>query len=96
LDRCSHSIGKRLRSTSGRFPLDFPPEAIAQLKQLAEWIAKYGDSVYGTRGGPIAPQKWGVTTKKGDKIFSHIKDAEATAGEEISLPELKGKVKRAD
>ena len=74
---------------------EFPPEAIAQLKQLGAWIAEYGDSVYGTRGGPVAPQKWGVTTQKGSKVYVHITDATATAGEEIALPELKGRVKRA-
>lgn len=73
----------------------FPPEAIAQLKQLAEWTASYGDSIYGTRGGPIPPQKWGVTTQKGNRIYVHILDADATEGEEIVLPELKGKVKKA-
>jgi alpha-L-fucosidase len=74
---------------------EFPPEAIAQLKQLGAWIAEYGDSIYGTRGGPVAPQKWGVTTQKGSKVYVHITDATATAGEEIFLPELKGRVKSA-
>lgn len=26
------------------------------------------------RGGPIEPQKWGVSTKKGNKVYLHIVD----------------------
>ena len=42
------------------------------LRAVGEWVAKYGDSIYGTRGGPLAPADWGVTTQKGNKIYVHI------------------------
>lgn len=73
----------------------FPPEAVQQLQQLSGWTSKYGSSIYGTRGGPIAPQKWGVTTRRGDKIYVHILDNEAQNGEEIVLTGLSAKVKKA-
>jgi len=51
-------------------------EPTERLEQTGKWLATYGDSVYGTRGGPIAPQRWGVSTTKGSKgdqrIFLHI------------------------
>jgi alpha-L-fucosidase len=43
-----------------------------RLHAVGEWLAKYGDSIYGTRGGPIAPADWGVTTQKGNKIYVHV------------------------
>jgi alpha-L-fucosidase len=51
---------------------EFPPEAIANLQQVGKWLQRNGESIYGTRGGPMAPQPWGVTTTKGDRIFVHI------------------------
>jgi alpha-L-fucosidase len=48
------------------------PEFIARLKGMGEWLDRYGDSIYGTRGGPIAPRPWGTTTRKGNKVYIHI------------------------
>ena len=73
----------------------FPPEAVEQLRQLGQWTSKYGDSIYGTRGGPVAPQKWGVTTRNGDKVYVHILEPEAASGEEILLTGLTGTIKSA-
>jgi alpha-L-fucosidase len=39
---------------------------------MGEWLAQYGDSIYGTRGGPIAPHPWGVTTQKANKVYVHV------------------------
>jgi alpha-L-fucosidase len=51
-----------------------PPEFVERLHQMGEWLDKNGESVYGTRGGPIAPHPWGVTTQKGNKVYVHILD----------------------
>ena len=48
------------------------PEFIATLKEMGAWLEKNGETVYGTRGGPVSPKSWGVTTWKGNKIFVHI------------------------
>ena len=42
-----------------------------RLRAVGEWLTKYGDAIYGTRGGPLAPADWGVTTQKGDKVYVH-------------------------
>jgi alpha-L-fucosidase len=47
-------------------------EFVTRLHTIGEWMSRYGDSIYGTRGGPIAPGDWGATTQKGDKIFVHV------------------------
>jgi alpha-L-fucosidase len=47
-------------------------ECIDTLKIIGEWLDKYGETIYGSRGGPVAPRDWGVTTQKGNKVFAHI------------------------
>jgi alpha-L-fucosidase len=73
----------------------FPPEVVKQLTEMGQWTKRYGDSLYGTRGGPVAPQPWGVTTQKQGKVFVHVLNKEAAAGDAIALPGLTAKVKRA-
>ena len=48
------------------------PEFRKTLSEIGAWTKQYGESIYGTRSGPIAPPVWGVTTKKGKTIYVHI------------------------
>jgi len=49
-------------------------EFVERLHEMGQWMKKNGDSIYGTRGGPIAPQVWGVTTQKEGRVFIHVLD----------------------
>ena len=68
------------------------PEAVERLKGIGQWLQVYGRSIYGTRGGPVAPQKWGVTTHRGNTVFVHVLDATVTV---VSLPPLGARVSMA-
>ena len=59
------------------------PEFVERLQELGMWMRKNGESIYGTRGGPIEPMSWGVTTQKENKIYLHILNWEK---EPISIP----------
>jgi alpha-L-fucosidase len=48
------------------------PEFTDTLKLVGDWLAKYGESIYGTRGKVMPPQTWGVLTKKDDNIYIHV------------------------
>ena len=48
------------------------PEAVTRLREVGRWLERFGVSIYGTRGGPIAPRDWGVTTQRGDSVFVHV------------------------
>ncbi len=48
------------------------PEHVALLKQMGEWLKMNGETIYGTRGGPLTARDWGVTTQKGNKVYVHI------------------------
>jgi alpha-L-fucosidase len=50
------------------------PEAAARLREMGRWLSTYGTSVFATRGGPITPRPWGVTTHRNDTIFVHVLD----------------------
>jgi alpha-L-fucosidase len=51
------------------------PEFVTRLQEMGAWTWKNGESIYGTRGGPIGPRPWGVTTRKGDRVYVHVLDA---------------------
>jgi alpha-L-fucosidase len=47
-------------------------EFVTRLHAVGGWLARFGGVIYGTRGGPVAPADWGVTTQKGDKVYVHV------------------------
>ena len=49
-----------------------PEVAVQRMKEMGEWMAVNGESVYGTTAGDIPQQDWGCTTRKGDRLFVHI------------------------
>ena len=58
---------------------ELPAVAVERLKEMGEWLAKYGDTIYGTEAGDVKPQQWGCTTRKGNKLYIHIFELEDEA-----------------
>ncbi len=56
---------------------------IDRLKEMGNWLKKYGKSVYGTTGGPYKPTNWISSTRKGDKIYLHLFSLE---NDELKIP----------
>jgi alpha-L-fucosidase len=50
------------------------PEFVKRLAEVGEWLKAKGETIHGTRGGPLPPRPWGVTTQKGDRVFVHVLD----------------------
>jgi len=48
------------------------PRQVERLKEMGEWLNKYGLSIYGVRGGPFKPGAWGASTCKGNNIYVHV------------------------
>jgi alpha-L-fucosidase len=61
------------------------PEFVQTLGLVGAWTERYGDSIYGTRGGPVPPQSWGVTTHKDNRVFVHVLDWQQDS---VLIPEL--------
>lgn len=52
---------------------EIQPEFVDRLEAVGNWLKTHGETIYGTRGGIIPPQEWGVSTKKGDtRHFLHV------------------------
>ncbi len=64
-----------------------PPKVVERLREIGEWMEKNGESIYGTRGGPIQPMDrvYG-STYKDNKIYIHIQDYEKFKN--LTLPAL--------
>jgi alpha-L-fucosidase len=53
---------------------ELQPENVQTYEEIGEWMSTYGESIYGTRGGPISPRPWGVTTQKDGTVYVHVLD----------------------
>ena len=65
------------------------PRQSGRLRELGAWLGKYGESIYGTRGGPWLPGKRIASTRKGDNIYVHLFDCQ---GGPLALRNLPVKV----
>jgi len=61
------------------------PRQVERLKEMGQWLTRYGESIYGTRGGPFSRGRWGATTYQGNTIYVHILDADQDT---ITLPPI--------
>jgi alpha-L-fucosidase len=68
------------------------PEFVTRLQEIGRWLERNGEAVYGTRGGPVSPRPWGVTTRKGNTVYVHLLDWEDEA---LALPTLGARVASA-
>lgn len=64
------------------------PECVTLLKEMGEWMHKYGYTIYGTKGGFIKPQPWGAVTNKNKTYYIHILDNNLTSLT-FNLPNIK-------
>ena len=69
---------------------ELPAIAVERMKEMGEWMQQYGETIYGTRQGDVAPHSWGVSTRKGNRLFIHILEWQDNR---LYLP-LKAKVKK--
>ncbi len=71
---------------------ELPAVAIERLKAIGDWMKVYGETIYGSRGGDVTPRDWGVTTRKGNKLYVHILNLKDKG---LFLPLTTAKVKSA-
>ena len=68
------------------------PEAVERLKDMGRWMDRFGNSIHGTRAGPITPRDWGVTTQRGDTIFVHVLN---WSDRQLAIPALPSRITSA-
>jgi alpha-L-fucosidase len=65
------------------------PEQANRLKDVGDWLAKYGESLMETRGGPYKPTTDFACTRKDKAIYLHFLKR---SGDVIKLPALSAKI----
>ena len=68
------------------------PDQVARLHGIGDWLGKYGQSIYSTRGGPYLPADYGVSTCHDKTIYLHLLKAPDGL---VKLPPLPIKVQSA-
>ncbi len=79
LEQCLHNLirsaggdGNLLLNVGPRPDGTIEPLQVERLKEMGQWLVKYGYTIYGTRGGPFKPADWCVSTRKGNSIYLHV------------------------
>ena len=65
------------------------PRQVTRLEEMGDWLEKYGQSIYATRGGPFKTTARLASTHKGDTVYLHILQ---WPGDTITLPRLPKKI----
>ena len=65
------------------------PPQVQRLKEIGEWLGKYGESIYATRGGPFLPGDYGASTHRDKTIYVHVLK---WAGDKLVLPAIPAKI----
>ena len=61
------------------------PEFRERLAEMGAWLRANGESIYGTRAGPVTPRSWGVTTQTATRVYVHVLD---WSDELLALPKI--------
>jgi alpha-L-fucosidase len=65
------------------------PPQVERLKEIGEWLGKYGESIYATRGGPFLPGDYGASTHRDKTIYVHVLK---WTGDKLVLPVIPAKI----
>lgn len=89
LVRCAGGDGNLALNTNPMPNGEIEPRQVERLREIGQWLRQYGESIYGTRGGPIPPGPWGACTFRQDRIYVHVLKWD---GDRVTLPPIPGKV----
>ena len=96
LEQCIHTLvntaggGGNLLLNVGPMPNgQIEARQVGRLKEIGDWLERYGHTIYGTRGGPFKPDDWGASTHWENKIYLHVLNA---PDETLVLPPLAQKI----
>jgi alpha-L-fucosidase len=92
LIRCAGCDGNMLLNVGPMPNGEISPEQVSVIRETGVWLAKNGNTIYGTRGGPWMPGKLGVSTYSGNMVYLHILSRVA---ETLELPAIPAKIVKA-
>lgn len=89
LIRCAGGDGNLLFNVGPMPDGRIEPRQEARLREMGAWLGAYGQTIYGTRGGPWKPNASVASTRRGSTIFVHILK---WSGETVILPNIPAKI----
>jgi alpha-L-fucosidase len=89
LVQCATGDGNLLLNIGPMPTGEIEPRQVERLKEIGRWLEKFGESIYGTRGGPGPNGPWGGCTFKGNTVYVHVLQQTDDA---IKIPALPGKI----
>ena len=90
LARCAGGDGNLLLNVGPMPDGRIEPRQVEVLKGVGEWLRQYGQSIYGTRGGPYKPGPYGASTRSGNTIYLHLMQSDDGV---VTLPPLPVRIK---
>lgn len=72
LIKCVTAGGNLLLNVAPNPDGEIEAEQAKRLKEIGDWLKKYGKSIYKTRGGPIKCTNWGGVTNRDNKILQGL------------------------
>jgi alpha-L-fucosidase len=82
--------GNMLLSWGPKWSGAFDAKQIASLEGAGAWVKKNAEAIYGTRGGPWTPDKWGGSVHRGNTVYLHVK--QVPDGGKLELGGLESRV----
>jgi alpha-L-fucosidase len=61
---------------------------VERLAAIGLWLKKYGESIYGTRGGPFRPTADLASTRRGSRVYLHLL---RWPGQSLAVPDVPGR-----
>jgi len=93
LVRCAGGDGNLALGVGPRGDGSFVEDHEKRLHEMGGWLKQYGESIYGTHGGPYIPGIWGASTYKGNTVYLHLL---ASWNGTLELPPLPAKIRSLD
>ena len=84
--------GNLLLNVGPRPDGEIDPSQAQRLREIGDWLGKYGESIYGTRGGPFLPGDYGASTHRDKTVYVHVLK---WSGDKLMLPAIPAKIVRA-
>ena len=87
-------------SKNGNFLLNVGPDgtgvipsgSVDRLKEVGQWMAENGASIYGCEASTLPQPKWGRITAKGSKLYLHVFNWPADG--QLQIEKISGPAKR--
>ena len=89
---CAGGDGNLLLNVGPNALGEFQADFVDRLHEIGAWMKTNGESIYGTRGGPLTPTDSYASTRRGNVIYIH---AFTFYGNKLVLPHLSAKISSA-